>query len=115
MVGAQTVRMPLVVVALGVVFGVAAIAGFRLGRTWMRFYLLLAFGLAAQAAAGAAVVVHEPTGEGWSGRVDVFGHWVPTARMDAVALAFLPWMIGLAIGAVAAVVSRPGAPAGVSR
>jgi len=107
--------MSLVAAVLGVVFAMAVVAGFGFGRTWMRFYLLLAVGLVAQAAVGAAAVVHEPTGEGWSSRVDVFGHWVPTARTDAVALAFLPWMIGLAIGAAAAVVSPPGAPAGVKR
>ena len=106
--------MSLLAAVLLVVFTIAVLAGLRFGRTWTRFYLLLAVGLGLQAAVGAALVVREPTGDGWSGRSEVLGHWVPTAQIDAAALAVLPWMIGLAVAAFASVVSRTDAPADVN-
>jgi hypothetical protein len=87
-------------------FIIACACGF-VSRTWVRFYAVALTGIVVLLLAAGAVIATSPVGEGWSGRSDVFGHWVPSATLDAIIYATLPWIVGLTLGMFAWLASRP--------
>jgi hypothetical protein len=89
-----------------IAFLVALLLGVGLAHTWARFYSLLALGLFIDGLLAVAIILRSPTGEGWSGRSEVLGHWVASAPLGAFALAWIPWIVGLTLGTFLWLLSR---------
>ncbi len=66
---------------LAVVFVAANVFALVLARAWWQYAVLMAVDAAVMFGAVAGIVVASPSGEGWDGRIETYGHWVePTAQ-----------------------------------
>jgi hypothetical protein len=78
------------------VVAVALCAGYLAGKSSVRVTLYSLAGVAAIVVTFvSAVVVPSPEGDGWAGRVLVFGHWVPEWQANLEAWSLLAWLVGI--------------------
>lgn len=81
---------------LMVVVAAALAAGYLAGKSLVKITLVSLAGVAAIVVTFvAAVVVPDPEGDGWAGRVLVFGHWVPEWQANLEAWSLLAWLVGI--------------------